>query len=244
MLALPALLMLITSKIHERPPFPAPGIFFNRVMRRLDKAHLPLTPSQSTSLRAIIGEEFSKASADWPEAVPGELSENFIARRKERIDAWNQTLLDRAQGAIDSKQYEEYQRAQRFEYNEIVREAGQPRWDASNAFYHVLVDFYFFLILPLICVRSCGALIRDELRADTMGFLITRPVRRAGLIVAKYLSQAGWLYAMFLVETILLFAAGGYRHLPYLGRLLPLFPRRANPGRHCLVRTRAAARPS
>ena len=66
-------------------------------------------------------------------------------------------------------------------------------------------------------------LIRDELQADTLGFLITRPVKRAQLILVKYLSQAVWLEILLLVETrLLLFAAGAAREIPALGALLPL----------------------
>jgi ABC-type transport system involved in multi-copper enzyme maturation permease subunit len=82
---------------------------------------------------------------------------------------------------------------------------------------------YFFVVLPLNCVRLCGGLIRDELQADTLGFLLTRPLSRARLVVLKYLSQITWLQMLALVEGLLLFAAGGSRHVPSLGALLPLF---------------------
>jgi ABC-type transport system involved in multi-copper enzyme maturation permease subunit len=85
-----------------------------------------------------------------------------------------------------------------------------------------LINFYFFLILPLTCVRGCGPLIRDELQADTLGFLITRPVSRARLLMLKYASQVAWLEILLLLETLLLFAAGAAREVPALGTLLPL----------------------
>ena len=85
------------------------------------------------------------------------------------------------------------------------------------------MDFYFFVILPLGCVRASGALIRDELQADTLGFLTTRPLSRARLLAAKYLSQTAWLQIVFLIETLLLFAAGLLRHIPAIGALMPLF---------------------
>jgi ABC-type transport system involved in multi-copper enzyme maturation permease subunit len=92
----------------------------------------------------------------------------------------------------------------------------------SDAFYHWLLNFYFFLILPLACVRGCAPLIRDELQADTLGFLITRPVSRARLLMLKYASQVAWLEILLLVETLLLFAAGAARGVPSLDALLPL----------------------
>jgi ABC-type transport system involved in multi-copper enzyme maturation permease subunit len=95
-------------------------------------------------------------------------------------------------------------------------------WGRTEPFYHWLIGFYFFIILPLTCVRYCGPLIRDELQADTLGFLITRPVGRARLLIAKYLAQVAWLEIILLLETLLLFAAGAARHIPDLGVLLPL----------------------
>jgi ABC-type transport system involved in multi-copper enzyme maturation permease subunit len=65
-------------------------------------------------------------------------------------------------------------------------------------------------------------LIRDELQADTLGFLVTRPVTRARLLIVKYISQTAWLQMLLLVETLLLFAAGAMRQIPALGELLPL----------------------
>lgn len=96
-------------------------------------------------------------------------------------------------------------------------------WDRSAAFYRWLVDVYFFIILPLMCVRGCGALMRDELQGDTLGFLITRPVSRARLLIVKYLSQLAWLQILLLIETLLLFAVGAWRQIPDLASLAPLF---------------------
>jgi ABC-type transport system involved in multi-copper enzyme maturation permease subunit len=95
-------------------------------------------------------------------------------------------------------------------------------WSREEPFYHWLIDFYFFTILPMMCVRGCGPLIRDELQADTLGFLITRPVGRARLLIAKYAAQVASLEIVLLLETLLLFAAGAARHVEPLGHLLLL----------------------
>jgi ABC-type transport system involved in multi-copper enzyme maturation permease subunit len=65
-------------------------------------------------------------------------------------------------------------------------------------------------------------LIRDELQADTLGFLITRPIGRARLLIAKYIAQVASLEIVLLVETLLLFAAGASRQVQNLQQLLPL----------------------
>jgi ABC-type transport system involved in multi-copper enzyme maturation permease subunit len=98
-----------------------------------------------------------------------------------------------------------------------------PGWGRTSPFYHWLIDFYFFVILPLSCVGACGALIREELQNDTLGFLTTRPLTRARLMIVKYLSQSAWLQIVVLVQALLLFAVGSFRQVPGLGTLLPLF---------------------
>jgi ABC-type transport system involved in multi-copper enzyme maturation permease subunit len=75
----------------------------------------------------------------------------------------------------------------------------------------------------LQCVKASGGLIRDELQADTLSFLVTRPLSRARLLVLKYLTQTAWLQLVLLAQTLLLFAVGGLRQIPSLGALLPLF---------------------
>jgi ABC-type transport system involved in multi-copper enzyme maturation permease subunit len=85
------------------------------------------------------------------------------------------------------------------------------------------VDFYFFVVLPLACVSRCGALIRDELQANTLGFLTTRPLRRDVLLMLKYLAAAAWLQFVMGIQTLLLFAVGWIHHVPSLGALFPLF---------------------
>jgi ABC-type transport system involved in multi-copper enzyme maturation permease subunit len=79
------------------------------------------------------------------------------------------------------------------------------------------------VLLPLNCVRVCGPLIRDDLQANTLGFLSTRPLSRAGLVLGKYLSSTLWLQILLLIETLLLFGIGYVRGIDGLGRLLPLF---------------------
>jgi len=61
------------------------------------------------------------------------------------------------------------------------------------------------------------------LQADKLGFLVTRPLSRARLVLLKYLAQTAWVQILLLVETVLLFVAGGLREIPALGSLLALF---------------------
>lgn len=93
----------------------------------------------------------------------------------------------------------------------------------TKPFIHWTVDFYFLLLLPLYCLAVCGAMIRDELQTDTLGFLITRPLARARLFLAKFLCHVIWLQALALLSSLLLFAVGLVRSVPGAGALVPIF---------------------
>ncbi len=81
------------------------------------------------------------------------------------------------------------------------------------------IDFYLLLLLPLYCLSVCGGMIRDELQADTFGFLATRPVSRARLFLTKYLCHLIWLQGLAALHGGLLVAAGLARHVPAMGSL-------------------------
>lgn len=78
----------------------------------------------------------------------------------------------------------------------------------DGAFLDWTVHLYLDLLIPLICLVVCGGMIRDEVQDDTLGFLITRPVTRARLYLAKYLCQLPWLQAVALVNGGLLLLVG------------------------------------
>jgi hypothetical protein len=179
--------------------------------------------AQKANLGQILRDEYARTQASWSEEPNGS-PESRKQRLREHVDACGDRILERARGVLDEGQMAEFQTwDKRTRTATITRlSANQTPWGRTTPFYHWLIDFYFFIILPLTCVRACGALIRDELQADTLGFLTTRPVSRARLLIVKYLAQVLWLEMLLLVETLLLFAAGMERQIPGFGGLLPL----------------------
>jgi ABC-type transport system involved in multi-copper enzyme maturation permease subunit len=146
-----------------------------------------------------------------------------VAEQKALIESCHARIVAKARSELDARQFAQFQTLDKEFVANTEGQIGEPAWNRTAPFYHWLIDFYFFIILPLSCVRSCGGLIRDELQNDTLGFLTTRPVKRATLVVLKYLSQAAWLEIVVLVEGLLLLGAGALREIPHLGALLPLF---------------------
>ena len=224
LLVLPVLVYLTTSSLEgwarRQALLGNSSVKVNDLSRRLTRSGSPLTPEQNAKLQRIFQEEFEKGESTVREARPGEMSVNL---QREQIRDCYERISDRAKVVLNDKQYARYEEFQK--RSAALTEGGvrEARWGRTEPFYHWLIDFYFFVILPLNCVRACGGLIRDELQADTLGFLTTRPLSRARLLIAKYLAQTAWLQIMLGVETLLLFAVGGLRHVPSLGILLPLF---------------------
>lgn len=192
--------------------------------KRLARQQIPLDAEQKAGIRQILRDEYAQVQASWSDST-GETSESRNQRLHDHLDACGERILERAKGVLNERQMPEFQtwekRTRGSTFNRLS--AFQSTWGRTTPFYHWLIDFYFFMILPLTCVRACGALIRDELQADTLGFLVTRPISRARLLIVKYIAQVAWLEMLLLVETLLLFAAGAERQITGLGALMPLF---------------------
>lgn len=197
-----------------------PGLKVTQFSGRLARAGVPLQPQQQAELDRIFREEFSRAERELTADSPNGVSVN---RQKEAIQDCYARVQDRCRSLLDERQFAEYVA---FEQRMVDLSEGhvrERRWSRTEPFYRWLIDFYFFVILPLNCVRACGGLIRDEVQADTLGFLTTRPLTRARLLILKFFSQVAWVQILMLVEALLLFAVGVLRRVPNLGTLLPLF---------------------
>jgi hypothetical protein len=223
LLALPVLVYLtIPSAVawsQRHSVLGDPSRALSEFYRRLARTGVQLQPEQQIQLQRIFSEEFARAESELPATRSAETS---AARQREAIKTCFERIHGRVQTILDERQFGQFET---FEKRIVPLMQGRvrPTWGRAEPFYHWLIDFYFFVILPLQCVRSCGGLIRDELQADTLGFLVTRPLSRARLVVLKYLAQTTWLEILLLIETALIFAAGGLREIPALGSLLPLF---------------------
>jgi hypothetical protein len=191
--------------------------------RKLRSARTPLRPQQNRDVQVIFAEEYANAEAAWRETTTPDSSG---AGQSAQIRTCYERISKRLENVLDERQLAEWQGFK----GEMVRNSFDsersgviPGWGRTSPFYHWLIDFYFFVILPLSCVGACGALIREELQTDTLGFLTTRPLTRATLMIVKYLSQSAWLQIIVLLQASLLFAAGSARQIPNLGVLMPMF---------------------
>ncbi len=197
----------------------------NRLYRRLQQSHSPLEAQQKLKLSKIFEEEYGALEAEV-RAIPADVDgEQRSQRQHQAVLACAARIQSRAPDFLDDAQKARFNAfvVENQKYLESALVTRPVVWNRQAPFYHWLVDVYFFIVLPLTCVRGCGALLRDELQADTLGFLVTRPVSRARLVCVKYLSQLAWLEMLLLVETLLLFAVGAEKQMPDLAKLMPLF---------------------
>ncbi len=142
--------------------------------------------------------------------------------RVELVNACINRIQSRAREFLSEAQHKPLRLASKRAWDRARQRAQEKMGNWAEPFYRLLIDFYFFIVVPLECVRQCGGLIREEAQAGTLSFLATRPLSRAKLLAAKYLAQTGWLQASLLAQTLLLFMVGGLRGVPALGALLPL----------------------
>lgn len=168
----------------------------------------------------IFTGEYDRTQMDY-RAIPS--PETSVEQQRALVQSCHQRILDSAMSVLDDRQFAQFRTLDKEFVSSTQDRIGEPAWNRTAPFYRWLIDFYFFIILPLSCVRGCGGLIRDELQTDTLGFLTTRPVKRATLVVLKYLSQVAWLEMAMLLEGLLLLGAGALREIPELASLLPLF---------------------
>jgi hypothetical protein len=223
LLALPVVIYLTTSALdtwsQHRSFMGNPGMPVNELARRLARADLRLKPEQHSQLSEIFGDEFRHSDErDFAAGTPEAVAE----RQRAEVKACYDRIHARVQSVLNDEQMQQFRS---FEKRNVLltQQRVRPAWNRTEPFYHWLLDLYFFVILPLQCVRGSGGLIRDELQADTLGFLLTRPLSRARLLILKYLAQTGWLQIAMLGETLLIFLVGYLRQIPNLGSLLPLF---------------------
>jgi hypothetical protein len=179
-----------------------------------------LSAEQTAQLQGIFSEEYEHTQRDY-RAIPS--PETSVDQQRALVQSCHQRIRERAKSVLDDRQFAQFQAVDKGFVTDAQDRIGEPAWGRTAPFYRWLIDFYFFIILPLSCVRSCGGLIRDELQTDTLGFLTTRPVKRGTLVVLKYLSQAAWLEMAALLEGLLLLGAGALREIPQIASLLPLF---------------------
>lgn len=187
--------------------------------RALLVADLDLERDRGQQLVQALDEE--RAPVD--SVFRGEKGGRSLKAQVGAIQAYHGRVLKRARSILTAAQFTHFERFQQAKLDQALREVATYAERAVRPYFRWIVEFYFLLILPLQCLASCGAMIRDELQGDTLGFLITRPITRARLVIVKYLCHTAWMEITAGIHGLLLLAAGAALGLPGVLALAPLF---------------------
>ncbi|MFT4689324.1 MAG: ABC transporter permease [Verrucomicrobiia bacterium] len=94
---------------------------------------------------------------------------------------------------------------------------------SQSDFLELAISFYQFFLLPIYCLSVFGPLIRDEVQLDTLGFLITRPITRARLLLLKYLCLMAKVQIVAVIAGVILLATGAAKQVIVPELIAPFF---------------------
>lgn len=77
-----------------------------------------------------------------------------------------------------------------------------------------VMHLHTHFMVPIACLLTGGAMMRDEIQASTLPFLVTRPLSRARLLGLKYLCHVLYLEGMLALNVVLLTLVGLSLGLP------------------------------
>jgi ABC-type transport system involved in multi-copper enzyme maturation permease subunit len=185
----------------------------------LARKRMLLSTERKALVRDALAAEFAKTDL-------GRLEEKRpLSQIVEELNSYHQRVLAKGKQIFSLTEFN-YQtvlyESQKRELADAIQRAKLNQLSDVTPFYRWLINFYFLMVLPISCLASCGAMIRDELQGDTLGFLLTRPLSRGKLLLAKFLTHFVWIELLLLAETGLMFLAGYLRHVPGLGSLFLL----------------------
>ncbi len=92
-----------------------------------------------------------------------------------------------------------------------------------DTFCHWAVTFYLLLVIPLNCLSFFGPMIRDDVQADTLPFVITRPLKRRTFYVLKYLCVMIWTQMVSFLGCVLFILVALLKGIPEIGQLMPYY---------------------
>jgi ABC-2 type transport system permease protein len=76
--------------------------------------------------------------------------------------------------------------------------------DLPSGWLNWVTRFHFGLVVPLWCLIAFGSMIRDEVQAGTIGFLLTRPLTRLRFFIVRWLCTLATTQVPLALNTILL----------------------------------------
>jgi ABC-2 type transport system permease protein len=82
--------------------------------------------------------------------------------------------------------------------------------------------FYVCFLVPILAFISAAGLMRDDLKSESVDYILTRPVRRPLFVFFRYVSQVACAQLEFLGALAVVTAVGLYHHVPNIWTAVPL----------------------
>jgi ABC-type transport system involved in multi-copper enzyme maturation permease subunit len=95
------------------------------------------------------------------------------------------------------------------------------RTDSEGRYLRWVIDFYLLFLVPVLSFISAAGAMRDELKATTVDYVFTRPVRRPHFVAFKYLSHLACAQLDFLAAFGAIVGLGVVLHVTHLSASLP-----------------------
>lgn len=99
--------------------------------------------------------------------------------------------------------------------------AGQGQ-DDRNGYTDWMARFYCCFIVPLLAFISGGGAMRDDLKADAVDYVFTRPVSRPAYVFFHYVAHVACAQLNFLLALAVVAVVGLSFNVPGVGEALPL----------------------
>lgn len=82
--------------------------------------------------------------------------------------------------------------------------------------------FYVCFLVPVLAFVAGAGVMRDDLRSDSVDYILTRPVRRPLFVLFRYVSHVACAQGEFLLSLAVVVGIGVYREVPALWPAVPL----------------------
>jgi len=83
------------------------------------------------------------------------------------------------------------------------------------------VNFYLTFVVPVIAFLTAAGVVQDDMKAATVDYVLTRPVRRPAFVLYRYFSHTACLQIQCLLPLAVLLAVGAFRQVPGLATAGP-----------------------
>jgi len=99
--------------------------------------------------------------------------------------------------------------------------AGGPRGRNPGEFIDWTVGFYVTFLVPALAFMSAAGAIRDEMKGNSVDYVLTRPVPRPAFVVFKYVAHTVCTQLDFLLAFGLVLGLAAARNVPDLAAVAP-----------------------